>query len=292
MENLTLEKVVKRRKLLIRYNLWDLPKADDINAWKQQFSSQADKKIAMIALDALIVRSKYSARSAMFYMLSSVLPSIINCNSECAKNFGAIPHDLLRHKNFIKDFKIQRLERPTVNPGGGQSSDNIIRDLRHSYSVNEKYFEIPDDKTPHVLLVDEFSGSGNQAKKAITDWISHISPSIKISVFFMSIHENGLKTLKKKFPRVKFYAVEILGNESCLLHHINEVLNLNSMESAKIRLEKFTERNFIKEKKIPILGYRNMALCFKPPYTACNNMAGVYLLRTKKNKVRLFERGL
>jgi len=271
MEDLTLEKVSKRRKQLVRYNLWNLPKADDIDAWKQQFSSPEDEKIAMIALDALIVRSEDSAISAMFYMLCSVLPNIIKCNLDYAKNFGAIPYDLLRSKRYINHFKIQRLERPTVNPAGGQSSDNIIRDLRYKYSANKKYFEEPDSETRQVLLVDEFSGSGNQAKNAISNWRKHLSPSTKISVFFMAIHENGLGELQSKFPDVYFYAAEILRNESCLLHHIDEAFQLNSMELAKSKLETFTKDNFVQEKGIPALGYKNMSLCFKPPYTACNN---------------------
>lgn len=292
MENLTLEKVAKRRKHLVRHKLWNLPEAENIDGWKQQFSSPEDKKIAMIALDALIVKCEDSDRSAMFYILCSVLPYIMKCNLDCPGNFGAIPYDLLRSKRYIKNFKIQRLERPTVNPAGGQSSDNIIRDLRYNYSTNKKYFEAPDSKTPQVLLVDEFSGSGNQAKGAIADWRKHLSPNTKISVFFMAIHENGLKELQSKFPDVQFYATEILGNESCLLHHINEAFHLNSKDLAKLKLEKFTRENFIKEKGIPLLGYKDMSLCFKPPYTACNNMAGVYLLKTIKTKARLFERGL
>ena len=292
MEYLTLDKVAKRRKHLIRHGLWDFPKTEDIDAWTKQFSSAEDQQIAMIALDALIVRSIKSAASSIFYMFCSVLPSIIQCDLDYSDNFGAIPYSLLRNRKFVKDFKIQRLEPPTDNPGAGQSSDDIIRDLRYKFSVNTKYFDMPDDSTPHVLLVDEFSGSGTQAIEAIVSWKDNLSASTKISVFFMAIHENGLLELRKQLPAVQIYAAEILGQESCLLHHINEILKLNSMEFAKLKLKTFIKRNFSQERGVNSLGYKGMSLCFKPPYTACNNMAGVYLLKTKKTKVRLFERGL
>ena len=108
----------------------------------------------------------------------------------------------------------------------------------------------------------------------------------------MAIHETGLIRLNKEFPEVKFFAAEILSHESCLAHHIKEAFQLNSLETAQAELKKFTEQNFRKEKEIPSLGYNQMSLCFKPPYTACNNMAGVYLLKTQDTNVRLFERGL
>jgi len=292
MGDLTLEKVAMRRKRLVRHHLWDLPIADDINAWIQQFSSPEDKKIAMIALDALIVRSEDSAKSAIVYMLCSVLPNIIKSSLYSPTNRGAIPYDLLRDPKYSNQFRIQRLERPTSNPEGGQSSDNIIRDLKHDYSSDDKYFGKPDNQISQMLLVDEFSGSGNQAKKAIIDWRKHISFRTKISVFFMAIHEDGFDMLQREFPDISFYTTEILRNESSLLHQIKEICQLDSIELAKLRLKAFTQKHFVQEKKLPALGYRDMALCFKPPYTACNNMAGVYLLKTKKTKARLFQRGL
>ena len=287
---LTLEKVVTRRKHLVRNNLWNLPSVDDIEAWKKQFVTSDDQKMAMIILDSLIVRSKDSAKSSLFYMVCSVLPTILKLNLGFSTNLGAVPYDLLRNKNYIHKLRILRLERD--NPAGGQSSDNIIRDLRYTFSANKKYFEEPENKTQHVLLVDEFSGSGNQAHDAILDWQEQLPEGIKLSAFFMANHEKGLIHLKKKLPDVNFFSAEILSNESCLLHHIKEAFQLNSSKEAETKLKTFTERNFLKEKKISPLGYKKMALCFKPPYTACNNMAGVYLLKTKDTNVRLFERGL
>ena len=292
MNKLTLEKVATRRKHLVRNKLWDLPNADDIEAWKNQFVTPDDQKMAMIALDSLIVRSADSAKSLLFYMLCSVLPTILNLDLGLSNNYGAVPYDLLRKKDYINKLRIQRLERPNNNPGGGQSSDNIIRDLRYKFSANEQYFEIPKSGKEQVLLVDEFSGSGNQAHSAILDWQAQLPNGTKISVFFMAIHEIGLLRLHKAFPEVKFFSAEILSHESCLTHHIKEAFQLNSIELAQAKLKNFTEQNFRKEKKIPFLGYNQMSLCFKPPYTACNNMAGVYLLKTQDTNVRLFERGL
>lgn len=292
MNKLTLEKVATRRKHLVRNKLWDLPNADDIEAWKNQFVTPDDQKMAMIVLDSLIVRSADSAKSLLFYMLCSVLPSILNLDLGFSSNYGAVPYDLLRKKDYINKLRIQRLERPNSNPAGGQSSDNIIRDLRYKFSADEKYFEVPKDEQQQVLLVDEFSGSGNQAHSAILDWQTQLPKGTKISAFFMAIHETGLLRLNEEFPEVKFFSAEILSNESCLAHHIKEAFQLNSLETAQAKLEKFTKQNFRKEKKIPVLGYKKMSLCFKPPYTACNNMAGVYLLQTKDTNVRLFERGL
>jgi hypothetical protein len=292
MDALTLEKVANRRKCLSRYRLWDLPKPDNIDGWQQQFSTPEDKRIAMVILDALIVRSKESAVSSIFYMLCSVLPNLLNEIYEYRDNLGAMPYDLLHKKTYTSKFRIQRLEPPFRDPAGGQSSDDIIRDLRYTYTANEKYFKMPQGNIPHVLLVDEFSGSGQQAKDAISDWKNRLSPKTKISAFFMAIHKKGLTDLQNQFNDVNFYAAEVLGDESCLLNHIKEYFKLESIESVESKLLEFTKRNFIFEKKVKPLGYKKMCLCFKPPYTACNNMAGAYLLRTKKNKVRLFERGL
>jgi len=292
MDSLTLQMVSKRRKDLVRYNLWDVPKVDVIDAWCQQFTSEEEKKIAMISLDALMVRSRESASSSLWYMLCSILPNLINDNLFPPNSYGAIPYDLLRDDKYIEDFRIQRLERPTDNPGGGQSSDNIVRDLKYSNSTNEKYFHTPQHDCPHVLLVDEFCGSGNQAVGAINDWLGNLSPKTIISVFFMAIHEKGLKKLQAEFPNVQIYASEILGEESYLLRHIKKGLGLNTLNEAERHLKSFTVKNFIPEEKIPMLGYKKMSLCFKPPYTACNNMAGLYLLKTQDTNVRLFERGL
>jgi hypothetical protein len=164
----------------------------------------------MVILDALTVRSRDSALSAMFYMLCSVIPNIINNDLVFPDMGGAIPYDLLRTRKYTQDFRIQRLERPSINPAGGQSSDNFIRDLRDKYAANTKYFEMPDNSIRNVLLVDEFSGSGNQAKDAISDWQENLSPRTKISVFFMAIHENGFSELQTHFPNVKIYAAELL----------------------------------------------------------------------------------
>ena len=292
MNDLTLNIVAKRRKHLARYNLWDLPKADDIDGWSQQFTSPEDQKIAMISLDSLIVRSRDSAKSSIFYMLCSVLPNVIDCRTHLRKNLGAISYDILGNSNYVNQFRIQRLERPTKNPGGGQSSDNIIRDLKYIFAVNENYFKKPNKEIPHVLLVDEFSGSGKQAQTAIKDWRNHLHDNTNISVFFIAAHERGMNVLRNAFPRIRFYAAEILGDESCLLYNLKRTFNLGSTNQSKEKLKLFTKKNFVPERERPILGYKEMSLCFKPPYTACNNMAGVYLLRTKRNGVRLFERGL
>jgi len=184
------------------------------------------------------------------------------------------------------------LEPPELAHPSGQSADNVVRDLRSKYSANKRYFDIPLQAVPNVLLVDEFSGSGNQAERAISKWREILSSKTKISVFFMAIHERGLSKLKRIFPDVSVYATEILGRESCLLNHISDFFKLDSIELAQKKLTNFTEKNFKKEREILTLGYKKMSLCYKPPYTACNNMAGAYLLKTKTNDVRLFERGV
>jgi hypothetical protein len=292
MEKLTLKKVAKRRKELVKYHLWDAPDTDVIDAWTRQFETPDDKKLAMIALDALIVKSKESALSALWYLLSSVLPDILGTCVYSRDHFGAVSYEVLRGRDFTRHIKIHRLERPTGHPGAGQSSDDIIRTLKYTHSANSEYFNDPETNTSHILLVDEFSGSGNQARKAITEWRVHLPASIKISVFFVAIHQTGLALLKEELPDVNIYTTEILGDESCLFTHIKNVLGLSAIEQAKDKLSEFTRNNFAKERGVSLLGYRGMALCFKPPFSACNNMAGLYLMKTKHTNVRLFGRGL
>lgn len=291
MKDLTLKRVTKRRKNLIRYNLWDMPSADVIEAWSQQFSDESDKHLAMVALDALMVRSQDSAKSSIWYMLSSILPKMINCDRILSINGGSIPYDILRCGEFANQINIQRLERPTTNPGSGQSSDDIIRDLRYKYSANSKYFDISMINVPNIILIDEFCGSGTQASSAIRDWQSQLSQATKISLFFMAIHETGYYSLRNDFPNINIYASEILGKESSLTTHISEAFNCRTITDSESILKSFTKNNFRKENGISPLGFHKMSLCFKPPYTACNNMAGIYLLKTKNTNVRLFERG-
>lgn len=292
MEKLTLRKVSKRRKDLIRYRLWDTPQADIIDAWCNQFTSEDDQMVAMVALDALIVRPEESAVSSLWYMRCSAIPDIIGVEIFPSDSYGAIPYDIFRNRKYANKLKIQRLERPSSNPGSGQSSDSIIRYLRRRISSNEKYFEAPNSDTEHVLLVDEFSGSGNQAKDAINDWKEHLGDGPLISAFFMAIHQDAIDLLARDHSDVKVYASEILGKESSLKNHIKNSFNLSSLEEAEEKIKIFTRNNFRNERNISLLGYKKMSLCFKPPYTACNNMAGLYLLKTKDTNVRLFERGV
>jgi len=286
--NLSLETVINRRKELIRNKLWDCLTTDNLEAWATQFQTDSDERIATIALDALIVRTKSSAKAAMWHFLCSVVPEIIN-DSSCWNEFGVIPYDLLREFKF--NLRILRLERSESSFGSGQSSDDLIRLLREEFCVHENYFLEPDPES-HIILLDEISGSGNQAVDAIQTWQDHLNSNYRdMSVYFLALHRRGYKAITTKKAEIRLFFSEILGDETSLAKLIIENELANDISEAHEIITDFTERNFIKD-EWKRLGYKEMAICYKPAFTACNNMAGLYLSRTRDTNVRLFERGL
>lgn len=286
---LLLEDVVTRRKELIRNKLWDSLSTTDLQAWVNQFKTDVDKKIAMIALDALIVRSKDSAIASIWNLICSVIPEIIN-DKNCWNEDGVIPYDLLRDPQH--NIRIIRLEPSESLYSSGQSSDDLIRLLKEMFCAHEHYFGEP-DMNSHVILLDEFSGSGNQAKGAIDDWITRWGSSYKdISLYFLAIHKKGYKEIIDKHPDVKIYFGELLGDETSLAKILIDNKLADNINDANQLLIDFTIKHFSEDEEWRQLGYKDMAICYKPPFTACNNMAGLYLSETLDSKTRLFQRGL
>ena len=285
---LTLETVVKRRRELIRYKLWDCFDSNTLKAWSKQFETDADKKIAMIALDALIVRTKDSAEAALWHFLCSVIPEVMQPKSILDKN-GVISKELLRDPKY--NIRFLRLEFSSSPYGTGQSSGDLIRILKYSFGAHKQYFQEPDSDS-HLILIDEISGSGDQAVRSIKEWKDRLGNSYHdMSVFFLALHQDGYQAIETKHPDVNIYSAETLGKETSLAQLIirNELSN-NIIEAHKL-ITDFTKRNFIEDETIKLLGYGDMTLCYKPPLTACNNMAGLYLAETRNTNVRLFQRG-
>lgn len=285
-DELSLSEVAKRRKLLIRYGLWDRMDADSIEAWCSEFVHHESKVIATIALDALIVRTQDSAEVAMWHFLSSVIPNINNSDSKTWKN-AVIPRDLLSKPNLF-NIRIVRLEQNDSPFGSGQSSDDIIRLLKYRFSVHEYYFSEPDPNSK-IIIIDELSASGTQAGNSLLKWVNKYDN--EIFVYFLAIHSQGLKHIRDLFPSVKIFYAERLGPESSLSNALVSYGLANEQSAAQKIIKDFTKEHFRKD-NWTALGFGNLSLCFRPAFTTCNNLAGLYLSKTKTRNVCLFHRGI
>lgn len=202
---------------LIRLNIWNGIKQDDLNRWFANFENELENYFAACILDALIFRSNDQVISLGNELFTKKLPSCLNENGHKFNNYRDLL-DLLKSQptNELRLVSVTlKNERPV------KSSNLILRDFKRKIGLNDSWFIYPAEVAIEIkngvktfVFIDDFLGTGSQFEGMYKENGFALELSNSNSIYCPLVaHQTGIEFLNKKCQDVKIVASEFLNKE-------------------------------------------------------------------------------
>ncbi|MBC3862426.1 hypothetical protein H8K32_09980 [Undibacterium jejuense] len=209
--------VCRKTELLIKNNILVGIKHFQLRAWLNNFESTREQYLAAHLLDAMIYRSDDMLKSMLRHLLEMELPAALE---ECGYDTSSSMRNFLDSLSSASDngsIKFVALDGE-FDRVPGKSGAAIIRDLRDSGLVNkiktvrpENVVTLP-DKIKYLVMIDDFVGTGSQFEKFANHYdIESWAKKFKLIYLSYMAYEDGLKSIKDKFPYITLRCGELLS---------------------------------------------------------------------------------
>jgi hypothetical protein len=203
---------------LIRLNIWNGIRQDDLNRWFGNFEGDLENYFAACILDALIFRSNDQVISLGNELFTKKLPACLNTMGHNFQNYKDLL-DLLKSQttNELRLVSVTlKNERPV------KSSNLILREYRRKLGLNENWFIYPSEVLQEIrngiktfIFIDDFLGTGAQFEEMYNTDNGFGIPLSKLNSIYSPLvaHETGIDFLKEECGDVKIVSAEYLNKE-------------------------------------------------------------------------------
>lgn len=263
---------------LIRLNIWNGIKQDDLNRWFGNFENELEYYFAACILDALIFRSNDQVISLGNELFTKKLPSCLNENGHSFSSYRDLL-DLLKSQptNELRLVSVTlKNERPV------KSSNLILRDFRRKIGLNENWFIYPNEVPSEInngvktfIFIDDFLGTGSQFDGMYKENGFGLGLSKSNSIYCPLVaHQTGIDFLKKECKDVKIVSAEFLNDK---LDVFSFAFNdgVNNEKKAKEFYDKLLDKykfELLDENKY---GFGNLSLAYTFYHAAPDNCLNI-----------------
>ncbi|WP_296385406.1 hypothetical protein [Winogradskyella sp.] len=202
---------------LIRHNIWNGIRQDELNRWFGNFNNDLEYYFAACILDALIYRSSDQVTSLGNELFTKKLPLCLNKCGHAFVNYRDLL-DLLKSQptNELRLVSVTlKNERPV------KSSNVVLRDFRRKIGLNDNWFIHPAEVKTELkngvntfIFIDDFLGTGSQFEGMYKENGFELLLSNANSIYSPLVaHETGIKFLNDKCGSVQIVSAEFLNKE-------------------------------------------------------------------------------
>lgn len=296
-------------KQYIDVQWWNGIEKRDIENWIKNFGTK--KKLAELILDNVIFYNASQMKAYTRFLLND-LKACVYMQAMRENEFSHIDDNVLREKweKYMEETRFipaALVDDPTASAykiighwrgviGRGEHPISTINDIGKRYNEGVRRF----------ILVDDFSGSGEQMQKVLKQKVlfngsemeigalSNVVDDIEMIIAVYVIHEEAKKTLKQEYPQISLIYVDLLDED---LNFMNNKASIYEKIDEKKRQEMIDEIKRINEKIMSddeemqkLSSYvLNIPIVFEH---GCPNNALLLLFAHSNDWKQLFKRGI
>lgn len=209
-----------RATRLIETGIWSGLKYSDLGAWIGNFQSQKAKLLASLLLDSFSFKSQEQLASQMRVCLTSSVPYSLSSNSLDILNGTDYMDVLTKKHNLDKSLFLVPVIRDIDPPT--KSGPSVARQFKRLCLVNEEYMIWPwqieekiNEGAKTFIFIDDTLATGEQFEAFLKQYIPNTSKvGIRFSYVPLVAHSSGVSRVRKEFPNISVYPVEIATTEN------------------------------------------------------------------------------
>ncbi|PHR46278.1 MAG: hypothetical protein COA32_12050 [Fluviicola sp.] len=263
---------------LIRLNIWNGIRQDDLNRWFGNFENKLENYFAACILDVLIFRSNDQVISLGNELFTKKLPSCLNQNGHDFSNYRDLL-DLLKSQptNELRLVSVTlKNERPV------KSSNLILRDFRRKIGLNENWFIYPAEVPVEIkngvktfVFIDDFLGTGSQFEGMYRENGFGLILSELNSIYCPLVaHQTGIDYLNNECQDVKIVTAETLNKEMNIFSFAFSD-GVNNEKNAKEFYDKLLDKYKFDLLAANKYGFGNLGLAYTFYHAAPDNCLNV-----------------
>ena len=199
------ERVVKRTKKYISFDLWDNVDLSSFNRWLENFQTDQEQYLAALLLDKIVYKNELSIQSSLHKMFHITLPNILDKYKIYEQTDLIEWENELRYPNQKEPlpFKFSTI---TSEKELGDSGSDYMRRLRRYYLVNrELLIRIDSENASDIkalIIIDDIIASGEQVKTFIEANCEHINKYRYVIFMPLLAHVNGIQQINDKVKKL------------------------------------------------------------------------------------------
>jgi hypothetical protein len=296
-------------KQYIDVQWWNGIEKRDIENWMKNFGTK--KKLAELILDNVIFYNLSQMKAYTRFLLND-LKARVYMQALRENKFSYIDDNVLltKWKNYMDETRFipaALIEDPTASAykiigywrsviGRGEHPISTINDIGKRYNEGVRRF----------ILVDDFSGSGEQMQKVLKQKILFnglemevgalldVVDDIELIIAVYVIHEEAKKTLKQKYPQINIIYVDLLDEDLNFMNNkssIYEKIDEKKRQEMIDEIKRINENIMSDEEEMQKLSsyVLNVPIVFDH---GCPNNALLLLFAHSSNWKQLFKRGI
>lgn len=222
-----IRRITERCIDLINTGIWSGIHVQRLRQWLSNFKTEQEKYFAACILDNLIYRSEDQTIALLKQLFQRTLPDLTRLN---VSPVGAIYDWEERLKKLPTSYPVnpeirlvaatKRQDPPT------KSAHQIARLIKRFLYIDERWiinsWEVIENIRRNIkifIFIDDFLGTGAQFEELINDeQLNHVLSEAYFAYLPLTAHVQGIKYLKRTFPRLHVSATEVLDETHGVFH--------------------------------------------------------------------------